>query len=136
VPGLEIPADSMADMGIGCLDCHQIEAQSESLNDILNRCNECHEGMGIEPLQVNEIFLQQEVSNRQRGDGLIVSIESLKERFRRQGATAEMRQMLEQAERNLDIVLRGRPHHNWVASDLILTHVEETLKSIEASLAN
>jgi hypothetical protein len=133
VAGLDIEADSMFDADVGCLDCHHVEAQSESLNNILNRCNECHQDWGVEPEIVNDIFLQQEVSTRRKSDGLIVKIESLKESFRRFGASEDEWNRIRQAEDELDIVLRGRPHHNFIAAELILEKVDNTVRELESS---
>jgi hypothetical protein len=132
VEGVEIESDIMAQADTGCLDCHTVQAQTESLNDILARCNECHEAYGAEPNPVNDWFVQKEVGTRQEGDRLLVRIEMLRQELRRSGTQAQ-RDRLAVAEKDLEVVLRGRAHHNVVAAEAIIAKVQKIIAELEAA---
>ncbi|NIQ83208.1 MAG: hypothetical protein GTN93_35100, partial [Anaerolineae bacterium] len=66
VEGLEIEPDVMALSDVSCTDCHKVQVEGETLKQILGHCNKCHEDWGVEPLPVDQGFLQQEVSLRRQ----------------------------------------------------------------------
>ena len=135
VAGVEIEPDIMSISDVSCIDCHSVEQGAETLRQVLDRCNSCHEEWGVEPMPVDEGFLSQEVSLRRQSDALIVRIErqrvALGQLTRIGRASEEMNRLIDEADSALNVVLRGRPHHNFPAAENILKKVSGILDRLE-----
>jgi len=135
VAGVDLEPDVMAESDVSCSDCHQAEAGGETLQTILRRCNDCHEEYEVEPLPVDDEFLEKQVALRRSSDRLIVALErqrvAVQNLDRRGQATSEMTRLLNEASDDLDVVLRGRFHHNFAAAEVILDRVAELLRQLE-----
>ena len=79
-------------------------------------------------------FLEREVSLRRRSDSLIVLLNQQRaelDRLNRLGLLEEnMQRLHSEAERDLDVVLRGRAHHNFAAAAAILEKTEGTVSRL------
>ena len=68
-------------------------------------------------------------------ESLIVALErqrvAVQNLDRRGQATSEMTRLLNEASDDLDVVLRGRFHHNFAAAEVILDRVAELLRQLE-----
>lgn len=142
VSGVKVRPDSMA-ADVDCVDCHVFQVntetgrvESESLRQILERCNACHQEAEIEPLLVDKYFLENEVSLRRLGDRLVVRFRqqnSAVERLRRAGLeSSEIRQLAGEVDHGLNLVLGGRPHHNIEAAKLILETMEDKMNRLQS----
>jgi nitrate/TMAO reductase-like tetraheme cytochrome c subunit len=144
IEGLRFRPDSMS-ADVGCVDCHVFtideqtgQAGAETLQQILGHCNSCHRELEVEPLPVDDYFLEQELALRRRSDSLTVRAERSRSELssleRAGKAGGEMRKLFGEIDQGLQLVLRGRPHHNVSAAVLVLGYVEERLSRLERLL--
>lgn len=132
VAGLRIEPDAMAEADVGCTDCHDVGPRGETLRQIIESCNECHVGEKIDPYPVDDYLIEEELTMRRRSDALLVRLEAVRAALAGR-ADEESRRLLAEAESDLDVVVRGRHHHNFAASKAILGKVESTLARLEGT---
>jgi hypothetical protein len=134
IPGIEFEADIMAQADTACLDCHTHEAQYESLDDVIGRCNSCHVEYGAEPENVTEWLGGEAVAHREITDDIILKLDRLTEETRYLPEINELRRKLAQADSYLDIIVKGHAHHNFAASSLITEKINSLIAEVEGLL--
>lgn len=121
--------DLMAEAGIECLDCHQLEEKGEILELVAAACVDCHEE------GYDQILFQWFDEIQSKITDIVVFREGIKEEIKRSGLTGNRLEIVEktlkQVESYISIVESGRGTHNQEFSMRILEMAEEKLKEIK-----
>ena len=123
--GVSPQADSMAQAGTKCVECHELKKGTQTVLTVKAKCEECHSA------KYGKMLLDWKQDITKRENAIAVALEEAKEyvaRSKKMGNKVDAEEtLLRQAEANYLAVTNGRGTHNYRLS-------VELLKSAQASV--